>query len=141
MSANEQHEAEILPAANRGSANRLYEIEWHYSPSDFLTDSRGEPVLGAKLTIENGTGIALIEPEVYENTPLLPQQLHCLLDARCKVQQFKTGKHYEIGRDSTTEHHWDGRRTKHLVSFSATLTLTAGTPDRKNNRHQRADYF
>ena len=69
------------------------------------------------VAIEQGAAIARIAPEVYESNPTLHKQLHHFLDARFKVQQYKTAKTYNVDSGSLTEYHLNGRRTMHVSCF------------------------
>jgi hypothetical protein len=78
-----------------GPKNERYEIQWRYSPSDFPA-LINEQALDCTLKIEQGMAIASINPAVYESNPLLHRQLNQFLDARFKVQEFRTGKTYDL---------------------------------------------
>jgi hypothetical protein len=95
-----------------------YEIEWHYTPADLFVDPFTEHVLDCDLQMGDGTALATIRTEVYEKTPSLQQQLHRFVDARLKVQQFKTARAYQLDNGSLTEFHHDGKRTLHLSAFA-----------------------
>ena len=106
--------------------NLRYEIEWQYTPADFFVDPFREHVLDCDMQIGDGTALATIPAEVYEKTPSLRQQLHRFLDARLKVQQFKTARAYQLDDGSLTEFHDDGKRTRHLTMFiSANISVSA----------------
>jgi hypothetical protein len=78
--------------------------------------------------IQNGVALASIAPEVYESDVSLQQQLHQFLDARLKVREYLTGDHYELRSGCLTEHHSDGRKTRHLTVLSAKIDVAGVTP-------------
>jgi len=116
---------------NKTTKNLRYEIDWQYSPADFFPLPISERILDCDVTIESGTALARIEPQIYEQTFSLHNQLQRLIDARFKVQQFRTANKYELDDGSLTEYHHDGRRIRHLsatvsckFSMSADVTIT-----------------
>ncbi len=122
---------DAVPAQTR---NLRYEIEWRYTPADFFVDPSREHVLDCDMQIGSGMALATISAEVYEKTSSLQQQLHRFLDARLKVQQFKTARAYKLDNGSLTEFHQDGKRTRHMnvcvrgtSSVSADIKITDGT--------------
>jgi hypothetical protein len=93
-----------------------------------------ERILDCDVTIEGGIALARIEPEIYEQTFALYNQFQRLIDARFKVQQFRTAQKYDLDNGSLTEYHHDGRRIRHLsvtvsskLSMSADLMITDGS--------------
>ncbi|HEY1965283.1 MAG TPA: hypothetical protein VGG59_10150 [Acidobacteriaceae bacterium] len=113
------------PPPGNGTKNKRYEIEWRYSPSDFFPAPISEQLLDCDAKIAQGAAIACIDPELYESNPSLHTQLHQILDARCRVQQYKTGKAYDLDGGTLTEYHWNGHRAMHASSFmSSTSSMT-----------------
>ncbi len=103
-----------------------YEIDWHYTPTGFFPTTISERVLDCDLTIDQGAVSARIAAEVYESSPDLKRQLQGWLEARFKVQQFKTAKTYELDSGSLTEYRHDGTRILNLsVCVSSKVTVTA----------------
>ncbi len=98
---------------------------------DFFPLALDERVLDCDLAIENGTALARVDVHVYEAAPNYQRQIHRLLEARFRVQQFRSARPFKLDGGSLSEIHHDGTRTCYLsafisskASFTADLTIS-----------------
>lgn len=105
------------------------QLEWQYSPENYLE----EPILiefqGVELEIKDGVAVAAIAPEVFHVDELIREELTKKIESRLHAVQIMTHKDFELSKPSRTDIREDGKNNQFLEAELCVITSCVGTVD------------
>lgn len=104
-------------------------LEWKYTPSNYLEQPISISKLGVQLEISNGIAIARIEPATFENNSLISNDLTKMIENRLYAVQVLTHKNYSLSKPSRSDLREDGKRNIFLEVDPIEIKISLGTPD------------
>lgn len=105
------------------------ELEWNYTPLNYLEEPLNLVYDGVSLNIQNGKGIAKITPEEFEQNSSLKEDLHHLVESRFNAVQIFNHKSFELSSPSRTDLREDGKKHHYLQVDSVTFAMTTNSVD------------
>lgn len=100
---------------------KTIQLEWKYSPENYLEESISILFEGGCLDICNGIALAAIDPLIFQNIETLQGDLSRTIESRFSAVQIMTHKDYELSKPSRTDIQEDGRKHHHL-SIKSTVS-------------------
>ncbi|OKY25658.1 hypothetical protein [Thalassotalea sp. PP2-459] len=105
------------------------ELEWNYSPLNYLEETIQLEYDGISIEIKDGKVTAKITPETFEQSPSIQKKLQDIVESRFHAVQIFNHKNYELSKPSRTDLRQDGKKHHYLQLESLTCKISVGTMD------------
>ena len=105
------------------------QLEWKYTPSDYLETPIKISELGINLEISKGVAIARIDPETFGNNSSISADLTKIVENRLYAVQLVTHKKFSLGKPARSDLREDGKKNIFIEVDSIKINLSLGTPD------------
>lgn len=105
------------------------ELEWKYSPEDYLEEPISFAFEGGTLEVQKGRALAIIEPKTYQADDTLHDELTRKIENRLHAVQLLTHKKFNLSKASRTDIREDGTKHHYLEVDSIVLMVSMGSPD------------
>jgi hypothetical protein len=105
------------------------ELEWNYTPLNYLEEPINLVYDGVSLDIQNGKVLAKITPEQFEQNSTIKEDLHHLVKSRFHAVQIFNHKDFELSSPSRTDLREDGKKHHYLQVNSVTFAMTSSSVD------------
>lgn len=105
------------------------ELEWNYTPLNYLEEPINLVFDGVSLDIKNGKGRAVITPEQFEKNSTIKEDLHNFIESRFQAVQIFNHKDFELSSPSRTDLREDGKKHHYLQVNSVTFGMTCSSVD------------
>lgn len=105
------------------------QLEWKYTPSDYLETPIKISELGINLEISKGVAIARIDPEIFGNNSSISADLTKIVENRLYAVQLVTHKKFSLGKPARSDLREDGKKNIFIEVDSIKINLSLGTPD------------
>lgn len=82
---------------------KTIQLEWKYSPENYLEEPISIPFEGGCLDICNGIALAAIDPLIFQNSETLQDDLTKIIESRFSAVQIMTHKDFNLSKPSRTD--------------------------------------
>ena len=104
-------------------------LEWKYTPSNYLEQPIEVSKPGIRLEISNGIAVAHIEPETFENSNSISDELTRLIENRLYAVQISMHKNFSLSKPSRSDLREDGKRNIFIEVPSLAIGVSLGAAD------------
>jgi len=105
------------------------QLDWKYTPSDYLE----EPVYisedGFELSISDGLAVAKIAPSLFEEDPEIREYLTSLIESRLQAVQIMSHADYDLNKPSRSDIREDGGKNIFVEVEPAIIKVSCGPVD------------
>ncbi|AEJ01501.1 putative ferric uptake regulation protein [Nitrosomonas sp. Is79A3] len=105
------------------------QLEWKYSPENYLEEPIAILFEGGDLEIKDGIAIAKIDPDLYHPDSSIREILTRQIENRLHAVQIMTHRDFELSKSSRADIRDDGRKNHFLEVESCVMTMSLGTID------------
>lgn len=107
------------------------QLEWKYSPENYLEEPIAILFEGGDLEIKDGIAIAKIDPDLYHADSSIREILTRQIESRLHAVQIMTHKDFELSKSSRADIRDDGKKNHFLEVESCvmTMSMSIGTVD------------
>ena len=105
------------------------QLEWQYTPPNYLEQPIEILKPGIRLKISNGIAVAHIEPETFENNSSISDDLTRLIENRLYAVQISMHKNFSLSKPSRSDLREDGKRNIFTEVPSLAIGISLGVPD------------
>jgi hypothetical protein len=105
------------------------ELEWKYSPLNFLEEEMKLEYEGISLILNDGVGVAKITPEKFKQNLTIQEELHNLVESRFHAVQIFNHKAFELTLPSRTDSKENGGKNYYLQFEPMVCKTTMGPVD------------
>lgn len=105
------------------------ELEWNYTPLNYLEEPINLVYDGVSLDIQNGKGLAKITPEQFKQNPNIKENLHHFVESRFHAAQIFNHKDFRLSSPSRTDLRENSKKHHYLQVNSLTHAMSVSSVD------------
>jgi hypothetical protein len=105
------------------------QLEWKYTPSNYLEEVILLSLEGGDLEIKEGVAIANIDPAVYHANESIKEDLTRQIESRLHAVQIMMHKDYDLSKPTRSDIREDGNKNHFVEVEPCVITMSVGTAD------------
>lgn len=107
----------------------IVQLEWKYSPENYLEEQISVPFEGVSLEVGSGRALAAIDPVAFQNNETMRNDLHRLIESRLHAVQIMTHTDFELSKPLRIDIGEGGKKNYFLEVDSIVKTVSMGSVD------------
>ena len=105
------------------------QLEWKYTPSNYLEEPILIPFEGGELEIKEGFAIANIDPPLFHDNESIKEDLTRQIESWLHAVQIMMHKDFELSKPTRTDIREDGKKNYFLEAKPCVIKMRAGPVD------------